>query len=190
MNIVDLISEEIQHFLKETPLEIDTDDLHLYFTDPDAVGFLFFDNRIYVGDDHNDIKHRIKKNHRIDNTEFRNRTKFTGRIWMGSKVISFWDYPRDKNEFTTIIKEIEKGTGEKILDNNYRVEVFDKHQQPTIISVEDYTGEVYNPDYIEHTRSPLLKKKRNDPPPYDKYDKLKTEPARWRHYKDKNVAEE
>lgn len=112
--------------------------------------------------------------------------KYEGRLWLDGKLISFWKYP-SKINFFKLISKLEKELNIKIINNNWRVQVYDNARREILIPIENYTGKQYNPLRKDHILSPLKKKKTK--PPYNKYKEMKIPPAQWRFYKDKNVAE-
>ncbi len=204
-------NKKIKQIINEDPDQIVRDhkrgDLttryNVQFGDMDSVTFGFYNGKLYAGfgGSHLDLLGDVLKNE----PEFKNREltfkekyqslydilNFSGRLWRKSKLMSFWDYP-PRNKFFTIIKQLENFLGEKILNNDWLIEVMERDSVSTsLIPVEEYTGEYYDPPEEkrkDHILSPLLKKQQKKKP-YDAYDKLKMEPAKWKHYKDKNIAE-
>lgn len=59
---------------------------------------------------------------------------YNGRLWLNSKVISFWIYPKDEL-FTSIIKKLEEKLNIKIFNNNWRIEIVKKNNQ--IVKTKD-----------------------------------------------------
>jgi hypothetical protein len=116
-----------------------------------------------------------------------------GRIFRKPQIISFWRYPKNIFELRRVIKDIEKVLGQKIWGKGWKIEIINENEEENIlIPLETYDGKIYSKKRHkdqdqDHAISPLLKKKKG--PTYDKQDKLKMEPAKWHHYKHKNIAE-
>jgi len=92
-------------------------------------------------------------------------SNYDGRLWKDIKVISFWDYPEDKEKLKHIIKELERMLGFKIWNNDYKIEVItgdvdSKGNYPTkFIPLEDYKQKLVDPNRILHLMSPEEKSK-------------------------------
>lgn len=217
-----IINEEMNdHFssLTESPDRVIIDDdkeLWYYHDDAITFGFAKANNTLYA--EKGKIHVALAKKYGLGKTRY--DFYYAGRLWLDSKIISFWDYP-PKNNFFDLIKELENKLNVKILNNNWLVEVYeDTYEGKSIlIPVEKYMGEYYNPyedeeyDLYYSDRTKWNKKydshrdreheKRFEPdhvlppmkkkekkPSYDKYKKYKIIPAQYRFHKEKNVAEE
>ncbi len=95
----------------------------------------------------------------------RHTFKFPGRLWLNSKIISFWSFP-NKAEFSKIVSELNKH-GIKI-DDTWKIDTdtkdvdlwgSDDTDQTKLIKVSDYTDKMKNIKVkdVEHTLSPELK---------------------------------
>jgi len=110
--------------IKETPDNVRDKDNYYGYEDSDAIPFSCDVNsyhtevkKVYVGAKgimHEDIPYMGKN------------PQYIGRLWLKSKIISFWVYPID-NLFKNIIEKLEKKLGIKILNNGWRIEVFKKN---------------------------------------------------------------
>jgi hypothetical protein len=126
---------------------------------------------------------------------------YPGRIWTKSKIISFWRFPETFDVFKKIVNDLEGKLGITIFNNNFRVEIPKNNKNVSVY--DDWYGELINvEDYLgghgdmmrnkEHEISPLLKKGKKGPPPYDKYAEIglkNTPPAKYRAIKYKYVDE-
>lgn len=59
---------------------------------------------------------------------------YYGRLWLNSKIISFWIYPKD-DIFVSIIKKMEENLNIKMFNNNWRIEVVKKNDE--IVKTKD-----------------------------------------------------
>lgn len=193
MNMINIINEEIKTSIEENPDTLRRDDSYdLRWEDDDAVvfGVARVNNKFYVEKD--SMHSTMANNYGIGHT--RSSFYYAGRLWLNSKTMSFWDYPKEKEKLFDLIKKLEKELEIKIFNNGWLIEVYENtpERKPILIPIEKYTGEYHNPPQEEfdqdHIVSPLLKKKKI--PPYNKYSKYKVTPAEYRFYKEKNVAEE
>lgn len=96
--------------------------------------------------------------------------KYDGRYWENDKVMSFWYYP-PKNKFKKVIKDLEKASNLKILnDPKWKIEVIRNKKTGKfldqakgsdwdweVIPLSDYIGSS-NPKRVPHEKSPLTKK--------------------------------
>lgn len=85
---------------------------------------------------------------------------YPGRLWTKSKIISFWHYPREREEFDELIKllnEVLRGDQVKI-DKTWRIDVNEK-----LVDIDRFLNddvEVKDNDMgKEHVKSPMEKKK-------------------------------
>jgi len=183
MNILNIINEEILN-INENPDGLavyNYDDegeieniKHLHYTHKDAYPFASIEGRgdkVYIGaagDDHISIN----RNYNIYVT--RSLMINDGRIWLNSKIISFWNYP-EKQDFKKIILGLEAEFKAKYKmniiiwdDPNYRLEIRfieDYEWKYTLIPLQQYVkSENPSPEeFQQHIQSPLLKKPTNVP---------------------------
>jgi len=93
---------------------------------------------------------------------------FHGRIWLENGVIGFWDYP-DKDKFIKIINQLEEKLGEKIWDNNFKVEIIDDIGYE-LIPIEEYETSQDTPEEKKFVHLMNFKEKEQY---YKKYGKPK-----------------
>ena len=79
---------------------------------------------------HSTLRDDLARDNGYSEDYVNNHTKFSGRIYLESKIIAFWDYP-NKKEFVNIINDLERVTekqGEpvKIWNNGWRIEIYAK----------------------------------------------------------------
>jgi hypothetical protein len=103
----------------------------------DAISFLYYENKFYfkknTGTDyytHTSIINEYIMNYQeyykgFNNKQIYNQCKYLGRLWTNKKIISFWDYPENKEILYNIIKNIEENANIKIINNDYKIEVID-----------------------------------------------------------------
>lgn len=86
----------------------------------------------------------------------RDRFKFAGRIWLNSKIISFWDFP-PKNLIKKVLYDLGKVINKEI-DDTWRI---DTHNE--LINVNDYEQPSSNDlnRGSEHVKSPVEKSSRD-----------------------------
>jgi len=165
--------------LNESPDFIDLDvegEFHgefLDYDDPDAHAFGIYEGKMYIGgaqSNHGEIHPTLPNRKSFD---------FPGRIWFESKVISFWQYPANRDELFKIIKMIEHSSHhfdilgtpgwriEVLVDpktdmpvTGVRFETFDfRNGKLKLIPLWTYKGSNEHAP-VEHVKSPLLKKRR------------------------------
>jgi hypothetical protein len=81
----------------------------------------------FYGTDFDEYKEELKDNGEYDEDfmEWRSDNRL-GRFWESSKIISFWDYPKNNNELHQIIIEIEKASSINIWnDNEWKIEIYE-----------------------------------------------------------------
>lgn len=134
--------------------------------DWDAVPFVYFDNKVYVGYNPDLGEEYKEKGYRDDNNENRwpnfhsdisgfykfigmrdyipsNRGgyEYLGRLWYDREVISFWKYPEDINKLKQILslisKETEKIYGFKIDFRDYIIDI-NSGDGNNLLSIKDY----------------------------------------------------
>jgi len=147
------------------------------------IPFGYFNGKIVIG--------KINSTHTLmkdfypeieDSKMSRHNLKYSGRIWINEKIISFWDYPETHKALYDILSDIEKEFYQKfkkpltINPNNWYIEIIDKSldrenydnifmewgnaEESILISVKDYKG---SGEWSEekkgqdHVKSPLLK---------------------------------
>ena len=95
----------------------------------EAIPFLYYNNKLYVGDfssykTHGSIIYKIGKDLYDDDkdiSEILDDTDNNGRIWTEHKILSFWNYPVG-NEFSKVIYDLQKKLKINIWDNGYLLE--------------------------------------------------------------------
>lgn len=152
-------------------------DLKFYYADNDNTH-----QRLYnIADRNNEIKD--------DDAYIHNgRGKFSGRLFVNAKFISFWDFPKNQQELKFIANDIKENTGIDIYEQKYKIEVVKNESQ-----IEDrwYNGETYFIPVEEyksskkrteeelkqsHVKSPIEKQNKDEE--YFKYQKDK--PLKWK----------
>jgi hypothetical protein len=84
--------------------------------------------------------------------------QYIGRLWLNSKIISFWVYPSD-NLFKKIIEKLEKKLKLKIFNNDWRIEVLkneDNILKTTYDKKLDVNDYYFSLDYDEYEPTPTL----------------------------------
>lgn len=112
----------LNKIIKESPDTAFSPDLKLLeWEDDDAIVFGYYKGKLYHGDaTHSDLVVKNSSGKNIDRDEF----TFPGRLWTYHNVISFWEYPPNKEEVLKILKILKKAYPREIDDiNNYYVEV-------------------------------------------------------------------
>lgn len=129
--------------------------------DIDAITFLIYNDKLYVSDDqyHIDIADEIvnkMEKGKIDDVDAPIRLLedcyYQGRIWTDSKVISFWDYPKTKNDLFDFLKKLEKKIHKKIIDNGYKIEIIDFNDDLKDIIINEFKrNKIYiKPEEIDY----------------------------------------
>ncbi len=150
------------------------------------------DERLYTTNaTHFDLDYDLK-HQGVDvsfNNKFAGRSKDSGRLFVELKIITFWQFPKNKEDFLQLIVELKDITDIEI-DNTWSVEVL-KHDDKNInspdlgwgdwnpsektveyIPIADYQGGYRRPQQelkIMHVVSPLLKQKNVKPGYGSKY---------------------
>jgi hypothetical protein len=143
----------------------------------------------YLDEGHGNLSPDEEK---IYNAPERESFKLHGRLWDDKKIISFWGYPKNSFELKKVISLLEQKLNKKMWNQGWIIDIYDRnegvyHQVP----LEKYDEGLYGVDVKgqeqDHVKSPLLKKQKG--PTYDKWDKVRQEPAKVNFYKNKNLAE-
>ena len=72
--------------------------------------------------------------------------KFPGRLWTDSKVISFWEYPKDKDELDNFIEQL--NNEKDLIDDTWRIEiVVNKQGEPSLPKSKYWGYSEANPSY-------------------------------------------
>lgn len=138
--------------IKENPDYINLERGKLKSTDKTARSFGYYNGQIQVGKPGELHLTMVIKN-RVSLTDI----KYSGRIWLKDKIISFWDYPPDKNKLKSVVHDLERELNIKIWsDPKYKIELaIDKKGKPIrssgynwtqgknqslLIPLQDYTG--------------------------------------------------
>ena len=160
--------------LFESPDVIYWKNKELFYDEDGAWAFGYKDGILYTSAERTH-GHLVKN---LDRDDFR----YHGRIFTKQKLITFWEYPFQK-DLKRIISELEVAIREKIWDNGYLIEIIDtpensidriKYEPSTwgyltqgiFIPLEDYVG---SGDWDEetlkkqHVLSPMLKKRQISP---------------------------
>jgi len=185
----------MNRILKENPDSIHDKKNNKYYElcDYDVITFGYSDDEVYwIGNDDGDCYTHCELAQLKEIGSSRNFFNYPGRLWQKPKIMTFWEYPSSKKELYRLLDKLSEETNIKFINNDWKIEIFDdetpESDNSIIIPIENYTGEYYNPEEHDHILPPMKKKKKI--PPYNKYKNLKTTPAKYRYYKDKNVAEE
>lgn len=156
--------------IKESPdtVNLPNGDI-LKFDDPKSYPFGYLGSGLHIGkegtyhvQEFEDEEGNIKVSRRM--------FKYPGRIWLEGKIISFWQYPLDKNKLKDIIKELEKQLKIRIYNNGYKIEIVNElvpeflynrseynTMDSTLIPLEDYTSSKDRNINTQHTSSPAQK---------------------------------
>ena len=132
----------------------------------DNYAFLYFDGKmkyyrpledsqLYM--DFSDNTHSQLKKHLSEDNDYSldyviKHIKFSGRIYLKSKIMAFWDYP-NKKELMDIINDLEKATEKqgypvKIWNNGWRVEIYNKNYHDSLKRMGSLSKIGYrHPDY-------------------------------------------
>lgn len=175
MNIKSIILEEYNKII-ETPdnvilpsgqkIRCEQNDSYPFIVDEDNIGNVFVGN---PGEYHYSFEGDINK--------MGINSGYKGRIWLDSKIITFWNYPNDLNELKIILKALEESllreqnVNVNILNNpKYKIEVFDNDKDEDgevieiskLIPINQFKGEKYEPPQIDHLRSQEEKQRRRE----------------------------
>jgi len=97
-------------------------DPELHWTDEDARAFGYYKKDFML--------------HKGTHTS-RWRQDYPGRIWLDSKIISFWEYPENKKKLKKIITDIENRIKQNIWNQGWQIEIL-WNDSSKIIPLEDY----------------------------------------------------
>jgi len=145
-------------YIKETPDYIynRNTEWEMEWSDDDARPFQYLTNDLFSGEKSGEFHLGNYGDNHPD--MFPSGGLYSGRIWddPSKQIISFWDYPPNKEEFKKIIDQLERKTGHKIWNKDWKIEVLvDKNinrwdieagddmtsdLESIIIPVVDYTG--------------------------------------------------
>lgn len=132
----------------------------------------FYEMLYRLGIEKNKIEFIPPKGHPMQ--FWRTMFKYPGRLWYQKKILSFWEFPRDKNELLKILYGI-NGEMKKIYNttlnfNEYSIEVRSENPDETVteyelIPVNEYVGGYINSTDDELKASHLLspEEKEKDP---------------------------
>ncbi len=201
--------------------------------DWEAIPFVYYNNKVYVGytpdlgyeykedgyvdsagdndypNYHSEIMdfykfvYRDDPNYELELPQRRNTYEYLGRIWVESKIISFWKYPQDvnilKKILTLLAKEIKTIYDFDIDYEDYIVDLNLEPDNNNFISLKDYVkGNDATEDELEQLHLLPSKEKRETPQmqavrDYDsqmKAEKFKNVPEyQWNYEKTKGIAE-
>ncbi len=198
-----LVEQRLSNSLKlfENPDTIIIDrKTELHFSDTDAYAFGYFDGKMLIS---------ASGNIHFGIVQGRDRTffKYSGRLWVNRKIISFWEYP-PKNKMRKVLGDIEetyKKEKEKDLnllsDPEWRIEIITEEDKTDIdykpkhmfswkgakgselIPLKDYVGSAErSPEELakDHIMSPLEKAKRLTSKPSGYFKSKKRKPLQWK----------
>ena len=154
------------------------------------VPFMYYDNdsKMATGnprDTHWDMWRKLQKKNLLTKDD-KERSRNSGRLFPNIKVLTFWNFPKDYNELVKVIKDLEKETGYKFLDDpEYLIEIPAAENKSAIDddkgSWGSWTPRIFSQDFIpfseykgghkrseeelgqEHIASPMSKKKKTVP---------------------------
>ena len=140
-----LITENPDHIFSKVNGE------KLSWCNEDAVPFLFNVNKQHTkvlatyigfnGDAHYDIKRGKGMYRRGQDSDKDNKT-YPGRLWLNSKIISFWIYPNIQL-FKDMINKLEKKLKIKIFNNDWKIEIIKSDGEITIRNFDDIENNIY-----------------------------------------------
>lgn len=135
----------------------------LTFNDSDAIPFMYINNKLLIGQNgsiHYTMVYDyvLSINSKIDEYELYNNS-LKGRIWLNSKVISFWEYIK-KEDLVKVISDINKNMDINIDDtwllDYYESNEFDDKIGKNLIPINDYLIG----DYKDNTNNEYYQKKK------------------------------
>ena len=112
-----MITKFKNYLIKETPDYIDIDDIELSYYNDEAIPF-----EIITNYNHTQVKKVIFGNRGGLHPHENENVTYPGRLWLQSKIMSFWVYPNEVL-FVDIIKKLEKKLRRKIFNNRWKIEV-------------------------------------------------------------------
>jgi hypothetical protein len=107
--------------------------------DEDAYSFGYFEGNLYISD-YSETHGELLSGDSSDDLEInRYDLEYPGRLWIKSKVISFWNYPKSNGMMKKIVDDISykyNQSNDKSIDiwNNFKVDII----------VNNKTGEIYH----------------------------------------------
>lgn len=163
-----------EHVLNEHPDTIKVGGKRIIYIEEDTVAFGYYNGKLLTGRIHGlftapDVNGELK---RIGGNA-RDEMEYTGRLFLDSKVISFWKYPTPL-KLKSIIKDLENKLKIKIYNNDWKIEVIPSRDgivktslynaspewnNTILIPVEKFESS-YNPEPVQHTLSPLDSRKK------------------------------
>lgn len=107
--------------------------------DEDAYSFGYFEGHLYITD-YGETHGKIMSGDSSDDLETnRYDLEYPGRMWIKSKVISFWNYPKSNAEMRRIANDISYRYNES---NDKRINIWDEFRVDII--VDNNTHEIYD----------------------------------------------
>jgi len=88
------------------------------YTNPDAIPFGYIDGVMQIGD----VGKKQTHDDMLGGKHVREDFDYAGRLWTTKKVISFWQYPEDKNRFNKVIQDLNKYS-EINIDDSWYIEI-------------------------------------------------------------------
>lgn len=185
--------------------------MYIHWTASPCYAFAYYNKQLFVGDQRGKHDHILfgKTIEGFPIYREREDCQYAGRIWVGKKMISFWEYP-DPARFKHIITDLEVALDIGIWHNNYNVEIVtddageldtiskmdgdnyygawlnvgeEGGMESKIIPVEQYAGSAQrSKEEIgkEHTVSPLLKGTKHVPSGYGSNNPQADSKRKWR----------
>ena len=162
--------------IKESPdfVEDEENKNRLSWVAPDAIAFMYVKGKLETSnrsETHGDIADTLNINLPMNRKS--EDIEYSGRLWVGSKYLSFWEYPRDIRGLVEIVHDLEAELNILIFDKNWKLELAEggtREDEDDDVG----TGEIVNlDDYIKsskqiqqrssdemgkkHMQSPMLK---------------------------------
>jgi hypothetical protein len=152
-------------------------DKPLTWEDIEAIGFGYHwtNNYVLIDDPEDDpeearyemIVFEQDAHNFVDDRKGRIGFDYPGRLWVDSKVISFWEHP-PQNKIQKVLEDIEEAVLLKtdyevdFDDSDWVIEVFNKPSDlnSEFVPLSTYLPQPVDPEPTEHEKSPLLKKKK------------------------------
>jgi hypothetical protein len=131
-----MITKFKNYLIKESPDTVEIDgDRDLRYYDSDAVVFACKANEDQTELEELEVSGGGEM-HEDSGLDSDDEWSYPGRLWLNSKIITFWVYPNDIL-FKQIIKKLEEKLNIKIFNNNWKIEVIKRE------------GEVFKREYSE-----------------------------------------
>ena len=112
--------------LFENPDSIEFNNKNIPFTyaSEGTICFSYYEGELYAEENYtHDELYKLKYGVYPGEENHFGRGEYSGRIYEGEKIITFWHFPENKEKMKEIINDLEEETKMKIWDNYYFVEV-------------------------------------------------------------------